>query len=307
MSIESPLSVGLFAGKWCSYAAAPDLPHDQREEDGGSLVFDTAPLSAPLDILGNPRLDLEVCADRPVAMVAVRLSDVGPDDKATRVTYGLLNLTHREDSGAPQPLEPGRYYRVSVKLNDCGQRLPAGHRLRISLSTCYWPLAWPAPEPVRLTLRVAACSLRVPLRQAAPASDQRIAFGGAEAAPPLAVETRLPGRHSWRVIRDLGTDTGTLEVVNDDGTVYIPECDLEMQRSAEEWYSYRGYDYASLRGETVWRRAFRRGDWSVRTFTRTVLSSDAASFHLRAELDAYEGESRVYSRNWNLSIPRDLV
>ena len=37
MSLSSPLSVGLFAGKWCSYAATPDLPHDQREEDGGAL------------------------------------------------------------------------------------------------------------------------------------------------------------------------------------------------------------------------------------------------------------------------------
>ena len=41
LSVQSPLSVGLFAGKWCSYAAPPDLPHDQRDEDGGALVFDS--------------------------------------------------------------------------------------------------------------------------------------------------------------------------------------------------------------------------------------------------------------------------
>ncbi|MHA7816965.1 MAG: CocE/NonD family hydrolase [Pseudohaliea sp.] len=307
MSIESPLSVGLFAGKWCSYAAAPDLPHDQREEDGGSLVFDTLPLETALDVLGNPWLDLEVSADRPVAMVAVRLSDVGVDDKATRVTYGLLNLTHRDSSSVPQPLVPGQFYRVSIKLNDCGQRLPAGNRLRIALSTSYWPLAWPAPEPVRLTLRVAGCRLRVPVRRAAQAEDGRIGFGRAESAPPLAVENRAPGRHCWRVLRDLGTDVATLEVINDDGTVYLPEVDLEMQRSAEERYSYRGYDYDSLRGETLWRRGFRRGDWSVHTITRTVLGSDRDCFHLRAELDAYEGEARVFAKNWKLSIPRDLV
>jgi len=34
LTIQSPLSVGRFAGKWCSYSATPDLPHDQREEDG---------------------------------------------------------------------------------------------------------------------------------------------------------------------------------------------------------------------------------------------------------------------------------
>src|SRR5690606_34428033 len=29
LSIESPLSVGLFAGRWCSFSATPDMPLDQ--------------------------------------------------------------------------------------------------------------------------------------------------------------------------------------------------------------------------------------------------------------------------------------
>jgi predicted acyl esterase len=70
-----------------------------------------------------------------------RLSDVRPNDEATRVTYGLLNLTHRDGSETPRPLEPGRRYRVLVRLNDVAQAVPAGHRLRLSLSTSYWPLA----------------------------------------------------------------------------------------------------------------------------------------------------------------------
>ena len=39
--------------------------------------------------------------DRPVALVAARLSDVAPDGAATRVSYGLLNLTHRESHEHP--------------------------------------------------------------------------------------------------------------------------------------------------------------------------------------------------------------
>ena len=38
--VQSPLSVGLLGGKWCSYSTAPDLPHDQHEDDGGSLIFE---------------------------------------------------------------------------------------------------------------------------------------------------------------------------------------------------------------------------------------------------------------------------
>ncbi|MFW5921533.1 MAG: CocE/NonD family hydrolase, partial [Polyangiales bacterium] len=90
--LRSPLSVGLFAGKWCSYSAQTDLPSDQREEDGGALVFDTAPLDEALELCGMPWVDLDVVSDKPVAMVAARISDVAPDGKATRVTFGLLHL-----------------------------------------------------------------------------------------------------------------------------------------------------------------------------------------------------------------------
>ena len=56
----------MFAGKWCSYAAPPDLPHDQREEDGGALVFQTEPLQETLEILGPTMVELDIrcCAGR---------------------------------------------------------------------------------------------------------------------------------------------------------------------------------------------------------------------------------------------------
>ncbi|AHE98936.1 CocE/NonD family hydrolase [Thioalkalivibrio paradoxus] len=308
MTLRSPLSVGLFAGKWCSYAATPDLPHDQREEDGGAMVFTSAPLDEPLEILGAAKLDLQLTVDRPVAMVAARLSDVASDDKATRVTYGLLNLTHRDSSESPAPLEPGRVYRVRIKFNDVAQRFPAGHRLRLSLSTSYWPLAWPAPQPVCLRVTTGASRLLLPVRPPRDAEDAAIVFPEPEGAPASTPVRQLtPQAHHWRVTRDLAEDRSTLEVVNDQGTVLLEALGLQMQRKALEWYSYEGDDVNSTRGETLWERGFRRGDWSVRTVTRTVLTSTPTEFLLHAQLDAYEGERRVYSRNWDVRIPRDLV
>lgn len=306
MEVQSPLSVGLFAGKWCSYAATPDLPHDQREEDGGALVFTSLPLREPLEILGAAVADLTLSADRPVAMIAVRLSDVQPDDQATRVTYGLLNLTHREGSAHPTPLTPGRQYRVAVKLNDVAQHFPAGHRLRLSISTSYWPLAWPPPEPVRLSIESEASRLVLPKRRER-GGDAEIAFSPAEGAPSCVKQEQTEPHHNWRVIRDLATDTSTLEVINDDGTVYFPDLDLELQRRALEWYRYQGTDFCSVRGETSWERSLRRGDWSVHTVTRTFLTSTPTHFRVHAQLDAYEGERRVYADTWNADIIRDLV
>lgn len=312
LSIQSPLTVGLFAGKWCSYASGPDLAHDQREEDGGALVFESASLETPLEILGAPVVELEVEADKPVAMVAARLSDVRPNDEATRITYGLLNLTHRNGSDDPQFLEPGQRYRIQFKLNDIAQIFPPGHRLRLSLSTSYWPLAWPPPEPVKLTIHSANCQFVLPIRRRQSEQDQMLApFGEPEGARPPNRTMIEPEHHSWRVSRDLATDVSVLEVLNNAGTWRLEDIDLTVQSCGQEWYSARGNDFGSIRGETQWRRSLSRGDWGIRTVTRTVLTSTTTEFHIRADLDAYEtdkeGEQRVFCRSWQRSIPRDRV
>lgn len=305
--ITSPLVVGLFAGKWCSYAAGPDLAHDQRQEDGGALVFDGPRLEQPLEILGAPVLELEVAADRPQAMIAVRLSDVGTDDAATRVSYGLLNLSHRESSAEPEPVEPGHFYRVRVRLNDVAQHFPAGHRLRVAVSTNYWPLAWPSPEPVRLRIRTSVSRFHLPVRPPRAADAELRPFDPPEGASPLAVTQLEEAHHDWRVIRELAADRSTLEVVNDAGRYRLEDTGTVVTTRAREWYRSRANDHDSVEGETRWERAFERADWHVRTVTRTHLTSDRTHFHLNADLDAFEDGERVFCRTFRYSIPRDGV
>ncbi len=305
LGIESPLSVGQFAGKWCSYAAPPDLPYDQREEDGGSLVFDTEELTGPYEILGAPVVQLEFTASRPVAMVAARLSDVSPDGRATRVTYGLLNLTHRDSDEEPEELVPGRRYRVHVQLNGVAQAFPAGHRIRLSLSTSYWPLAWPPPQPVRLTVFTGSSRLLLPVR---PITADEVAprpFDEPEGTPPIATTQITPREQQWQVTRDLVGYGSSLQVAKDTGLMRFDDIDLEVGRSAYQHYDWVADDFESVRGEAVSTMNFRRGDWSVRTVTRTVLACTGKDFLLHAELDAYEGDQRVFSKNWDDVIPRD--
>jgi putative CocE/NonD family hydrolase len=95
LCIKSPQTVGWNGGRWYSQVIVPDLPGDQREDDGNSLVFDTDPLAERLEILGAPVVELELASDRTQGLVAVRLSNVASDGATTRVSYGLLNLSHR--------------------------------------------------------------------------------------------------------------------------------------------------------------------------------------------------------------------
>ncbi|MEU1572599.1 CocE/NonD family hydrolase [Streptomyces collinus] len=308
MTVRSPLSVGQFAGKWASYNAPPDLPYDQREEDGGSLVFDSEPLTEPVEILGSPSVELDLTVSEPVALVAARLSDVSPDGAATRVSYGVLNLTRRDSTESPEPLEPGRRYRATIPLNGVAQSFPPGHRIRLSLSTSYWPLAWPAPKPALLGVHEHSSTLTLPVRPVnEPDEVASSPFGEPEGTPPLAMTQVTPPEERWDVKRDLIDYRSELDIVKDRGTVRFEDIGLEAGRRAHERYTAVADDFTSVGGETTWTMRFHRDDWDVRVVTSTRLTCDDTDFFVDATLDAYEGDRRVFSRTWNETVPRDLL
>jgi len=304
LTVQSPLGLGQVAGKWLSSATGPELAHDQREEDGGALVFDTLPLKEPLEILGAPELELDVSADKPVALLCARLNDIAPDDKSTRVTYGLLNLTHRNGSASPELLEPGRVYRVRVQLNFVGAQFFAGHRIRLALSTSYWPIAWPAPEPARVTVHTEGARLLMPVRpRDAPELD--VLFERPAGARPPRRTQVLPDRHDWLITRSLGEYLTTQEVIANEGFYRLDPIDLKVSEKMISRFSHVYDRYDSVTGETETERRFERGDWAVRTTTRTVLTATPTHFTVEAEVDAYEGRTRVLSENFQSEIERD--
>ena len=83
LAFSSPQTTGLRAGEWCAFGAEGEMPLDQRPDDGRSLIFDTEPLAARTEILGAPVVELDLAADEPNALVAIRLNDVQPDGTST--------------------------------------------------------------------------------------------------------------------------------------------------------------------------------------------------------------------------------
>jgi hypothetical protein len=307
LTLRSPETVGLHAGRWCPYGLTPDLAEDQRLEDGGCLTFDTDPLAERIEILGSPVAELELAVDRPVALIAARLSDVAPDGAATRVSYGLLNLTHRESHEHPTALEPGRRYRVRLPLNDVAQAFPAGHRIRLALSTAYWPTAWPSPEPVTLTLYAGASTLTLPVRPPDPADATLAPLPPLETPPPLPVTVYEPARTERVVHHNVTTGEVTLDWTMDSGRHRFDDIDLTVHTVAADRFTIRPEDPLSARAEVAWTVRLARGDWHVETRTRTVLTATRDTFELVASLEALDGEGPVHQERWVRSIPRDLV
>jgi uncharacterized protein len=307
LTLESPLRTGLYSGKWCSYSAPPDLPGDQREDDGGALVFNTGVLENPLEIMGAPVAELEIEVDQPMAMIAVRLSDVLTNGDVRRVTYGLLNLTHRNSHEHPEPLVPGKRYKIRVKMNYVAENFPAGNQIRLAISSVYWPLAWPSPKQAEITLHTANSKLILPVR--APRAEDKYLrpFDKPETATPPEITQLIPEVHQWKVERDLATDETNLIVVKDDGRYKIQDINLEMESSTEEKYTVFGNDSLSLKGETFLHYEFKRDGWNIRTVTHTELTSDEQYFYINADVDAYEGDVRIFCNSWNRKVLRNLV
>ena len=305
ITFSSPESVGVGSGAWCPYGVAPDDPTDQRDDDGKSLLFDGAPLAERMEILGAPAIEVEVSADRPNAKLVARLCDVHPDGASTRVSYGVLNLTHRDSHLHPTPLRPGEKYRVRLQLNDISYVFPPGHRIRVALSTSYFPLTWPSPE--RATLTLTAGALVLPVRPPNPADALLKPF-----APPAtsAPESRTPVRAGARqrtVTRDAVSGETIYTTLDDDGRTRIDAIGLEVAGSRFHEYRIRDDDPLSCRMETRWTKEMGRGDFQVRTASRVVMTATAENFLLHAEVDAWEGDKRVFARNFDRVIPRDLV
>jgi hypothetical protein len=310
LAFSSPQTTGLRAGEWCAFGAEGEMPLDQRPDDGRSLTFDTEPLGARTEILGAPVVELDLAVDEPAALLAVRLNDVQPDGTSTLVTYGLLNLSHREGHEQPEALEPGTFYRVRVRLNDIAHAFPAGHRIRIAVSTSYWPIAWPSPAAVILTLRTGNSALYLPVRPASPADDRLRPF-----EPPVAAAG--PRRQTLRELplkRTIEIDLASNETVyafqsGEFGAALarIEAIGMDLGYTFLKRHRISEFDPLSAQTEIVQRMTMRRKHWSVRIESRTRLSATRDTFQFSADLEAFEDDEPFGQRNWQLTIPRQLV
>lgn len=310
---RSPQTCGLHGGDFYGFGAEGDAPLDQRADDGKSLVFDSDPLPETLEILGAPVVELELSVDRPVAHVVVRLNDVAPDGASGRVSYGVLNLTHRDSHEHPQPLEPGRRYRVTVRLNDIAYAFAAGHTLRVAISTTYWPMIWPAPEPVELTVYTGASSLELPVRPPRPEDAGLRPFGPPERGPEPEHTPLEMARYQRMVELDLTTDETVYTTFGDGGDfggaalARIEDIDLTLGYTVRKTFRINEYDPLSARAEIEQKTVFRRGEWNVRLESRTAVSADRDRFRVTAVLEAWEGGQSIFRREWDEAVPRLLL
>jgi putative CocE/NonD family hydrolase len=297
---RGPQWVGHGAPWWGAGGPPVGQSADMQTDDRHSLCFDTGPLEAPLEILGMPELDLEVSADRPVALVAARLEHVHPHGFSALVCRGGLNLTHRDSHEEPAPLQPGTRYRVRVPLVSTGTVIPAGHTLRLALAGTHWPILWPSPEPVAVTVHGGRLVL--------PAPDTAAEVAGV----PLPAVTERPANpvrslegpeHAWTQIRHHSAGRsenrvkGGWEAVWDGGRTY---------GSGDTRCLIDDDDPTSCRVITENIAECEHPGVRARCEGRLEQWCDRDRIHLEITQRVFRDGEPFFERTWRESFPRDL-
>jgi predicted acyl esterase len=246
-------------------------------------------------------------------MVAVRLCDVAPEGPSTRVSYGLLNLAHRASHERPEPLVPGERYRVRVELNHVAHAFPAGHRVRIAVSTCYWPIAWPSPHRATVTIWSGESAVELPVRPPDPADDALPPFPPPEVAPGSEHTPLLPRSFQRVMERDLTTNelvhtlaSGT--EIGGHSVARLDDIEMDLGYAITKRHRIQENDPLTARTELVQHVTLERPEdgWVIRVDCTVRVAAEAHRLAFDCEIEAREGGTVVRARRWRESVPRKL-
>jgi putative CocE/NonD family hydrolase len=115
--------------------------HDQRpiEARDDVLAFTSAPLAAPLTVMGRLLAHVWVRPDTPDLDLAVRLTDVYPDGRSMLIADGIQRARMRCGDDRECFLIPGEPAELVVDLWSTAYVFNAGHRVRIDVSGSNFP------------------------------------------------------------------------------------------------------------------------------------------------------------------------
>ena len=209
-----------------------------------------------------------------------------------------------DDFSFLKPLQEEQIYQLEIALDDIAHHVPAGHKLRLSISNTYWPLIWPSPEDVRVDLSLANCSLSLP----APDEDRlQCQFDTAESATPADIldhrEASTKRRHGY----DTSSGEAWFHIEDDFGCHTFIDHGLTVGSGYTEEYRIRPNDSLSARVVISWFQELSRNDWCVRTESDYRQTCDKDHFYVDATVRGYEDGEKVFDKCWKRVIKRESV
>jgi uncharacterized protein len=275
--------VGTAAWISCAGKAPWTLPEDQREDDTRSLTYDWPALEDELELLGHARLHVTVTSPHPVAFLSARLCDVFPDGTSALVSRGVLNLTHRNSHGAPEPLEPGVPTPVQLELEATSWIFEAGHRVRLALAGSDWPNTWPPPHGGALEVARASVELELPVLAGPPVAPPPVF-----APPPAAAPDDEPDGEQPPTVRRIEREGRQTRVVTSYGSRYDAPYDARIEEQYDGLVGVAETDPGDAWATASTRYSIEWPETTVVTEAHLRLRSTPALYHVEVEVIASE-------------------
>ena len=148
--------------------------------------------------------------------------------------------------------------------------------------------------------------LELPVR-ARRAIDAKVTFKAPEQGPPMARVVVEPPSSSRVIERDVGKGTVTIRAEENEGRAVIVDTGVEIGRWVTERLAITEGDPLSAETEMGSIFTYAKGDWQTKVSGRCTLRATRTHWRLSADLDAWEGDEKIFSRHVDVPIARDLV
>jgi hypothetical protein len=286
-----------------------DWAPDQSLVDQQSLVYETEVISEDLEISGFPTVVVHTSVDTTLAHWVVRLSDVAPDGRVTQVTGAAFNGSHELSAERPQLIISNQPLTLEIQMHFTTWTFRKGHRIRLAINNAQWPMLWPTPYPMTMTIHFDGESknmLRLPVITHSPANNLTFSLPGPD--PELAGYESIYSE----------TNSGFAEIAQSCYDLRTQKADLVATNSAEEQYPWGKMKYTEeIRHTTNDNRPAETGLASVYTITAILpgrnlrweghlkFSSDTEHFYYQYTRKIYDNQQLIRDKSWNEKIPRD--
>lgn len=116
------------------------------------VSFSTEPLTSPVEATGFIRASFRISSDAPDTDFTAKLVDVYPNGYSLIIADGQIRARFRRSFEKPEPLQPGKIYKVTVDLGPASNLFAAGHRIRLDVSSSNFPNIEPNRHKARNSL-----------------------------------------------------------------------------------------------------------------------------------------------------------
>ena len=299
------VAVGMGDPSWHSGIAKCE-GGEQHFDEKNSLIYTSDPLSERLDIMGRPQMELTFSSTALIVNLIVKLFDVAPDGSSDIITWGVLNLTHRNSHTEPKPLTLGEKVKLNIELDATSWIFHPEHSIKISLAGSDFPYIWPSPYPAENTVwwgeEYESC-LNLPVVPESHPEDAPL-FG--EIEMPLNQYKINYAPVKSKISRDLQSGKTTFQFSqNQEGSLPEDGISLVFDENSSFIVSDKDPAQALLKNEHDIQIITKKSN--SRAVTIAQLESDKDNFHVKYKLVVTINEKEKFKRSWTRSFERNLV